>query len=108
MERQQEDSVVFDKVAGTITVTLKDGGFGDNDGLVNGEITDPAAPGFDSFAHLPNVDVVTLLPTIVDALNALKVAVGITPLNSDYDVDNSGEVDISDVMLILRKSINLL
>jgi len=38
--------IVVDPVAKTITVTLRDGGPEDSDGLANGTIVDPGAPGF--------------------------------------------------------------
>lgn len=101
--------IVLDKNAGTITVTLKDGGFGDNDGLANGEIVDPAAPGYDPFGGL----------VLADALAALKVAAGIDAPTAqnllDYDLAplvngataSDGKIDLFDVLVILRQAVGL-
>ncbi|MBI5485644.1 MAG: hypothetical protein HY888_14470 [Deltaproteobacteria bacterium] len=101
--------MVFDKVAGTITVTLKDGGFGDTDGLANGEITDPAAPGYDQFGGL----------ALVDALSSLKIAAGIDTATAqnllDFDLAPvvagvpapDGKIDLFDVLVILRQAVGL-
>lgn len=43
---QSDIPIEIDKDAGAILVTLKDGGFGDEDGEENGEIQDPGAPGY--------------------------------------------------------------
>lgn len=101
--------IVLDKNAGTITVTLKDGGFGDNDGLANGEIVDPAAPGYDPFGGL----------VLADALAALKIAAGIDAPTAqnllDYDLAplvngataSDGKIDLFDVLVILRQAVGL-
>ncbi|MEW5735263.1 MAG: choice-of-anchor U domain-containing protein [Thermodesulfobacteriota bacterium] len=45
--------IIVDKVAGVIKVTLCDGGPGDEDGVANGKIVDPGAPGFGAAAPAP-------------------------------------------------------
>ena len=38
----------FSSDGSTVTIELKDGGYGDSDGIVNGIIVDPSGPGFTS------------------------------------------------------------
>lgn len=84
----------------TLVVTLTDGGAGDEDGLVNGTIVDPGAPGLD-------------VGTVANALRALRIAVNVggaaTPAESVYlDVATPAVphvVDIADALLLLRKAV---
>ncbi|QTA82229.1 terpenoid cyclase domain-containing protein [Desulfonema limicola] len=99
--------IEIDMEAYSLQVTLKDGGPEDADGLVNGKIVDPGAPGYgfkidtdESTLHDMDKNGKVDVIDIMLVASHWNTATGDANYDAKYDLNSDGKIDVTDIMLV--------